>query len=84
MLSWMTESLGAMDIRQEIAKHVEQLPPASQELVLSFVTSLRTESLVGERGSALRQFSSSLDSVSARQMSEAIEKECEHVDSSQW
>jgi len=73
-----------MDIRQEIAKHMEQLPPASQELLLSFVTSLKAEALVGEKGSALRQFSSSLNSVSARQMHEAIERECEQVDSSQW
>jgi len=73
-----------MDIRQEISKHVEQLPPASQELVLSFVTSLKAEAALGEKGSALRQFSSSLDSVSARQMREAIERECEQVDSSQW
>ncbi len=73
-----------MDIRQEIAKQVEQLPPAMQEQVLRFVTSLTAAPPAGERGAALHQFSSSLDLVSARQMSEAIEKGCEHVDSSQW
>lgn len=73
-----------MDIRQEIANQLDQLAPAQQELVLSFVASLRADALTGENGSALRQFSGSLDSVSARQMSAAIEKECEHVDSSQW
>jgi hypothetical protein len=39
---------------------------------------------VGEKGARLRQFSSSLDSVSARQMSQAIEEECEQVDAGEW
>lgn len=73
-----------MDIRQEIADKLAQLPPAQQELVLSFVASLRADALKGENGSALRKFSGSLDLVSARQMSEAIGKGCEHVDSSRW
>jgi hypothetical protein len=73
-----------MDIRQEIAKQVEQLPPAMQEQVLRFVASLTTAALTGEKGSALHQFSSSLDPISAQQMSEAIERGCEQVDSSQW
>jgi hypothetical protein len=73
-----------MDIRQEIAKQVEQLPPAMQEQVLRFVTSLATASPAGEQGAALHQFSNSLDSISARQMREAIERGCEQVDSSQW
>ena len=73
-----------MDIRQEIAKQVEHLPPTMQERVLRFVVSLATASPTGERGVMLRQFSGSLDPVSARQMSEAIEQECERVDASQW
>ena len=66
-----------MDIRQEIAKHVEQLPPPMQEQVLRFVASLTSTEPIGEKGAALRQFSGSLDPVSARQMSDAIERECE-------
>ncbi len=73
-----------MDIQQEIAKHVEQLPPAMQEQVLRFVTSLTGALPVGEKGSALRRFSGSLDPVSAREMSEAIERECEQIDPSEW
>jgi hypothetical protein len=72
-----------MDIRQEIAKQVEQLPPALQEQVLRFVTSL-TATPTGEKGSALLRFSNSLDPISAQQMREAIEKECEQVDPGQW
>ena len=69
-----------MDIRQEIAKHLEALPLDLQERVLRFVASLSAPAPVGESGSALRQFSSCLDSLSAREMTQAIEQECERVD----
>jgi hypothetical protein len=52
--------------------------------VLRFVTSLTPAEPVGENGAALRKFSASLDPVSAQEMKEAIEKECERVDTSQW
>ena len=73
-----------MDVRQEIAKRVEKLPPDMQEQVLRFVASLSTSTPAGENGARLRQFSSSLDSVSARQMIQAIEEECEQVDAGEW
>jgi hypothetical protein len=56
-----------------------------QEQVLRFVASLAgSAALTGERGACLRQFSSSLDTVSAQQMIQAIEEECEQVDAGQW
>jgi hypothetical protein len=73
-----------MNVGQEIAKQVEKLPPDMQEQVLRFVASLSTSAPAGEKGARLRQFSSSLDSVSARQMSQAIEEECEQVDAGEW
>lgn len=73
-----------MDLRQEIAKRVEALPTGQLEQVLRFVASLSASGLVGETGSALREFSSSLDSFSARQMIQAIEEKCERVDSGEW
>ena len=73
-----------MDIRKEIEKQVDQLPPAMQEQVLRFVASLRDEKAIGEKGAALLVFSGSLDAVSAQEMSDAIERECEQVDHSQW
>jgi hypothetical protein len=63
-----------------IAKQVEKLPPDMQEQVLQFVASLSASAPVGEKGTRLRRFSPSLDSVSARQMIQAIEEECEQVD----
>jgi len=73
-----------MDIPQEIAERVESLPLDRQELVLKFIASLSDTGLVGEKGSALRPFSSSIDSDSARQMSQAIEEECERIDAGEW
>lgn len=73
-----------MDVRQEIFRHVENLPPDLQERVLRFIASLSSSLPVGERGASLRQFSSSLDSVSARQMMQVIEEECERVDTREW
>jgi hypothetical protein len=73
-----------MDTPQKIAKQLEQLPPEMQERVLRIVVSLAGTTPIGEKGADLRQCSKSLDSISAQQMSEAIERECEQVDSSQW
>ncbi|MGP0074352.1 MAG: hypothetical protein ACLPWF_20750 [Bryobacteraceae bacterium] len=69
-----------MDLRHEIAKRVKTLPVEQQELVLRFVASLSVPETAGEPGSALLPFASSLDSVSARQMIQAIEEERERVD----
>jgi hypothetical protein len=73
-----------MDVSQEIAKHLEKLSPDLQERVLRFVASLSTAAPVGENGATLRQFSASLDSLSAREMIQAIEEECERVDAGDW
>ena len=88
---WARESVSSegrgkrqMDVRQEIARRVEKLPPESQEQVLRFVASLPASAPAGEKGARLRQFSSSLDSVSARQMIQAIEEGCEQVDAGEW
>jgi len=80
----LKETARQMDFRQEIAKRVETLPAELQERVLRFVASLSASARVGEKGSALRQFSSSLDPLSARQMTQAIEEESERVDVGEW
>jgi hypothetical protein len=73
-----------MDVRQEIARKVGMLPPPLQEQVLRYVTALNTSALRGENGAALRGFASSLDPLSARQMMQAIEEECERVEAGEW
>ena len=73
-----------MDVRQEIARQVEKLPPEAQEQVFRFVASLAARAPAGEKGANLRQFASSIDSVSAGQMTQAIEEECERIDAGEW
>jgi hypothetical protein len=60
-----------MDVRQEIAKQVDRLPPETLEQVLRFVASLAVSAPAGEKGANLRQFASSIDPVSAGQMMQA-------------
>jgi hypothetical protein len=73
-----------MDVRHEIVKRVDALRPEMQEQVLHFIDSLAGSPPKGECGAALRQFSGSLDPASARQMTQAIEEECERVDAGGW
>jgi hypothetical protein len=54
-----------------------------QKQTLRFAVSLVAVP-AGENGAALLEFSSSLDPVSARQMTEVIEAECERVDAAEW
>jgi len=73
-----------MDVRDEIVARVDKLPPEMQNQVLRFVASLAATAPEGERGADLRPFSGSLDHVSAREMVQAIEEECERVDGGDW
>jgi len=73
-----------MDLRQEIARKVDSLPPDLQARVLGFVSSLSASTPFGEKGSALRRFSTSLDATSALEMTQAIEEECERVEAGEW
>jgi SOS-response transcriptional repressor LexA len=71
-----------MDVRIEIARQVEKLPPDRQNQVLQFVNSLAAEA--GVSGATMRQFAFTLDAESARQITRAIEEGCEQVDVSEW
>ena len=73
-----------MEILDEIVARVDKLSPEMQEQVLRFVESLSTSARKGESGASLRKFSGSLDPVSAREMIQAIEEECERVDAGEW
>jgi hypothetical protein len=73
-----------MDVKHDIITRLESLPPELQMQVLKFVTSLSPSTIKGDRGTALRQFSKSLDVLSAQQMMQAIEEECERVDDTGW
>ena len=76
--------LPRMQARDEIVKQIDKLSPEMQQQVLRFVASLAASMPKGECGAVLRQFSGSLDAVSAQQMIQAIEEECERVDAGEW
>ena len=78
------EGWNPMNLSREISKHVERLPRSEQEQVLRFVTGLASALPVGGKGSDLAAFAGTLDPESAREMTDAIEKECERVDTGQW
>jgi hypothetical protein len=73
-----------MSVRDEIVARVDKLPPEMQNQVLRFVASLAAPAPKGERGADLRLFSGSLDSVSARELTQVIEEDCEQVDAGEW
>jgi len=73
-----------MNVRTEIAERVAKLSPQLQEQVLLFIASLEPSARQGESGASLARFAGSLDDLSAREMSRAIEEECERVDAGQW
>lgn len=73
-----------MDMKQEIARKVDMLPPALQERVLRFVTALDTYAPAGETGASLKRYASSLDCVSAREMIQAIQEDCERIEAGEW
>jgi hypothetical protein len=63
-----------MNVVDQIAKQVEELPPDMQDQMLRFVNSLKASTPAGEHGSNLRRFALSIDAVSVREMSQAIER----------
>jgi hypothetical protein len=73
-----------VDVAAEIAQRVAKLSLDRQEQVLRFVSSLEPSVPKGENGAALRRFAGCLDELSAREMIQAIEEECEQVDAEQW
>lgn len=73
-----------MDVREALGRELDKLPPAKQEQVLRFAASLSFGRPIGASGATLRSLAGTLDAESARQMTEAIEEECERIDSSDW
>jgi predicted nucleic acid-binding protein len=45
-----------MDLRHEIAKRVESLPPNLQQQILQFVSALSASAAIGQSGPTLRRF----------------------------
>jgi hypothetical protein len=73
-----------MDIRDEIVSQLNKLPLEMQQQVLRFLATLTASASKGESGAGLRPFAGTLDPLSATEMTQAIEEECERVDVAEW
>lgn len=73
-----------MDIKQEILKRLDQLPPQLQRQVLEFSQGLALSVPKGGPGVDLLRFAGVLGDEDAKAITEAIEEGCERVDSNEW
>jgi hypothetical protein len=71
-------------VKRQILSDLEQLSPEQQQRAADLVRGLVAKMPAGAPGRALLRFAGTLDSESARQMSEAIEEGCERVDLGEW
>ncbi len=73
-----------MDWKSEISRRIDALPPEAQKQVLDYISSLQGTSLHGESGQRLATSAGTIDAVSAQEMMDAIEAECERIDADEW
>ena len=73
-----------MDVKSEIIRRLEALPPETQQRLLDHLERFEHARPPGEAGSALLPFAGVLDDESAREMTLAIEAGCEAVDTREW
>ena len=77
--------MSSLQIRQEINREVALLPAEKERQVLEFVRFLKAqEPLIGTPGETLRTLRGSISSEQLAEMTQAIEAECERVDSEGW
>ena len=72
-----------MDLKTEIVRRLDALPPERQGDVLAFVDRIGQTLTRGTPGSQFLPFFGTLDDVSAKEMREAIEADCERIDRSE-
>ncbi|MDP8989950.1 MAG: hypothetical protein M3N41_07710 [Acidobacteriota bacterium] len=74
-----------MDLKSEIMRRVESLPPERQRQLLVYVEELEHAFPRGENGALLlSSLTAVLDDRSAAEMTRAIEAACEGIDPSEW
>lgn len=77
--------MSSSQIRQEINREVALLSAAKERQVLEFVRFLKAqEPLIGTSGETLRSLRGSISGEQLAEMTQAIEEECERVDSEGW
>lgn len=71
-------------IKEQILNDLDQLSPELQRRAADLVHRLVTPLPKGASGGDLLRFAGMLDDESAREMTEAIEQDCERVDLDAW
>ena len=73
-----------MDLKEEICRRVEGLSFEQQRRLLAYCDAFGQNFHRDESGTALLPFFGTLDDVSAKEMTEAIEAACESIDLREW
>jgi hypothetical protein len=69
-------------LQKEILDHLNKLPIEQQRQVLDFARTLAKP--VGKHGKELLHFAGGIDPEDLKLMSQAIEQDCEHINSNEW
>lgn len=71
-------------IEKEIISQLGKLPPEKQQQVLHFVRALTTAKPLGVPGKDLLRFAGAIAASDLQLMSQAIEEDCEKINSNDW
>ncbi len=74
----------SIPIIDEVVEKLKVMPQPLQRQVLEFVRSLVKSDIRGTLGQQLLRFAGSIPSDDLQLMREAIEQDCERVDSDEW
>ena len=78
------QSMDDADLREELMKHLDQLPPELRCLVLEYSRKLARTAAKGTPGKQLLRFSGTLAPDDALAMAREIEDACERVNPDEW
>lgn len=73
-----------MDVRDEIMRRVDALPPDAQRELLAQLEANEEAPLKGNTLEEMLSFCGTLDDQSAKEMIDAIEAECENINDGAW
>ncbi|MGD0898471.1 MAG: hypothetical protein ABR915_11585 [Thermoguttaceae bacterium] len=72
------------EVRSELLKQLDHLPPAKQQRVLDFARALAESAPRGVPGNNLLDLCGILPAEDAQEMMQAIEEGCERIDPNEW
>jgi hypothetical protein len=73
-----------LEVRSELLKQLDQLPPAKQDEVLQFARSLAESQPRGVPGDQLLRFAGTMTHEEAQEFLKSIEEDCEKIEPDGW